>query len=166
MSQDIVSDMVKEMNLSPQAIQSLADGNDQSPQDITPEDEIQLMKNIQLQQQMQQSQMPPQMPQQDQPESQSPPTEYEYSESDDSDSVDMTTLESKDKGSGVIDNILNSLKEPIIVAIIFFVLSLPQTQEMLKTNIGKYVTLNNYHLILLLSLIAGALFYITKFLLE
>ncbi len=166
MSQDIVSDMVKEMNLSPQAIQSLADGNDQSPQDITPEDEIQLMKNIQLQQQMQQSQMPPQMSQQDQPESQSPPTEYEYSESDDSDSVDMTTLESKDKGSGVIDNILNSLKEPIIVAIIFFVLSLPQTQEMLKTNIGKYVTLNNYHLILLLSLIAGALFYITKFLLE
>ncbi len=194
MGDDIVSDMIKEMDLSPQKLQEISSqdpanagqmhqnsmqghqgmqynpGMQQNPGNYemqqTPEQQLQSMQmlNQQLQQEQQAQQMQSQQMQQMQQMQQRQPQYDESTESTGS-VVDINKFGMKNNGS-FIDQILHHLQNPLIVLIAFIILSLPPVINGLNNLLRAYVSPRGYLMIGIRAVLSSLLFYLTNFLLE
>jgi hypothetical protein len=171
MGKDIVSEMVQQMGLTPQMADQLQGGMCYQPEigqgqghglPSTPEEQMRLMEA---------AQHPPQSisaPQKSQ--SQSRPVQYEDSESDsDSEStastesaINLTKIGLKTPPKSMIDNIMDYLKDPLIVMVLFVILSLSQVSDMIKKMLPSVVTSNVYYLLGVKALIMGSAFLGSK----
>jgi hypothetical protein len=185
----MVADMVKEMGLSPQQIQQMdaqrqlgtagtagTAGMQQQPQqgnlpigEMTPEDQMKIMEQMQQQQQIQQHQQQMQTPQQ------VPPQQFQQQPDIDSSDSDSTVSTASDVSldqlqklgignsesieTGFFDKLLNNIKLPIVVAIIFIIISLPQVDTLLASVIPSKIN-NNLYYNLAIKAILGALMFL------
>lgn len=80
------------------------------------------------------------------------------------DAPDLNTYGMEDEEQSIIDKVLTELKPPLIVAILAFIMSLPQVSGFVRQAISR-VTTNSIFAAALISLLIAVLFYvINKFL--
>lgn len=179
MNKDIVRDMVDQMGLTPQIAEQLQQQQHQSqmyqPQHqqqpsmgsyspggpglpSTPEEQMRLMEAAQNAQQGQPVPVPPQ---------------YEGGvDSSESDSVSDTVSTESDidlekvglnsPPKSMIDSIMDYLKDPLIVIVLFFIISLSQVGDMIKKVLPPVVTSNIYYFIGVKALLMGSAFLTSK----
>lgn len=189
MSNDIVSDMIKEMQLSPQRLQEISsqdpvNGQMQMPMQMqpgqggqnpiqmqqSPEQQLQAMQLLQQQEQMkQQLQYQQQLQQLQMQQAQAQAQAQDNAESTESTGsiIDTTQFGMTQKGEGsLVDQILGQLQNPLIVIVAFIIMSLPQVTTGLNKLLRAYISPKSYIMLALRAVFAGGLFYLTNFFLE
>jgi hypothetical protein len=160
---DIAQQFAQEMNLSPEMMDRMQQqqgyGYQQpsGPQisEYSPEQQMAMM---QYQQQMAQQQMVQAQQQQQQP---SIPQQNYDSDSDTSSSeLDLDTL-GMNKQTNFMDNIMQWLRDPLMMILLFFIFSLPYLDNMVRPLLPALISGGIYYA-LLKSFIAGLVFIVFR----
>ena len=171
MSKDIVNQMVEQMGLTPQ----MADQLQQNQQGgmagypgagqqgygmgpglpTTPEEQMRLMEAAQQGPGPGPGGPPPMQPEYDSE------TETESTASTESD-VDLAKVGLSSPPKGFMDSLMDYLKDPLVVVVLFVILSLTQVTDMIKGLLPAMITGNNYYFLAVRSLIMGSLFLVSK----
>ena len=166
MNKDIVTEMVQQMGLTPQmadqlqnqqagmATYSMGPGSGAPGLPATPEEQMRLMEAAQN------------------PQYQQPPMQQEYSEEEsisDTESsvstesdIDLNKVGLNSPSKGLLDNIMDYLKDPLIVMVLFVILSLSQVSDMIRKMLPAMITGNVYYLLGVKALIMGSTYLTTK----
>lgn len=162
MNRDIVTEMVQQMGLTPQMADQLQnqqggvpvmDGYGPRPGlPATPEEQMRLMEAAQNPQPLQQ----PQIPDYDMSESESESTASTES------NVDLAKVGLNSPPNSFIDNIMYYLMDPLIVMVLFIILSLTQVSDLLKKILPSVINNNTYYLLGVKSLAMGSMFLGSK----
>lgn len=159
-NRDIVSDMVQQMGLTPQMADQMQNqqggmagvpysggygpGGPGLPS--TPEEQMRLMEA---------AQQPPMM-QQQMPEYDSD-SETETTASTESD-VDLEKVGLNSPPKGWVDSIMNYLKDPLVVMVLFVIINLSQVGDLLRKVLPAMLVGNSYYFIGAKALIMGTVF--------
>lgn len=166
MNKDIVTEMVQQMGLTPQmadqlqnqqagmATYSMGHGSGGPGLPATAEEQMRLMEAAQN------------------PQYQQPPMQQEYQEEEsisDTDSsvstesdIDLNKVGLNSPSKGLLDNIMDYLKDPLIVMVLFVILSLSQVSDMIRKMLPAMITSNVYYLLGVKALIMGSTYLTTK----
>lgn len=167
MSKDIVNEMVQQMGLTPQMADQLQNqqqggmagypggGMGQGPGlPTTPEEQMRLMEAAQ-------------QPQYQQPPQQEPDygsesdTDTESTASTESD-VDLAKVGLNCPPKSMMDYVMDYLKDPLIIVVLFVILSLTQVGDIMKRFLPSLITGNSNYLLVFKALIMGVSFLISK----
>ena len=168
MSGDIANDMFKEMGVNPDQLQLQ---QQQYPsqfdmKQLSSEQQMLLAQQQNQQYQLYQQQMMQQQQQQQQPyqQQQYAPEQHYNNESDNESELELPI----DPITGRLKNfsILEQFKAPLLVVLVFFVLSLPVVCKAFNDVLANYLGNDSYYLLLIRGLCAGILFYIGNLLLQ
>jgi hypothetical protein len=168
MNKDIVTEMVQQMGLTPQMADQLQNqqagmanysggpgpGGPGLP--ATPEEQMRLMEAAQNPRQYQQPPM-----QQEYPEEESETEDTDSSASTESD-VDLDKVGLNSPSKGLMDSIMDYLRDPLIVMVLFVILSLSQVSDMIRKMLPAIITGNTYYLLGVKALIMGSSYLTTK----
>jgi len=166
MNRDIVTEMVQQMGLTPQMADQLQNqqagmanysmGSGAGPGlPATPEEQMRLMEAAQNPQ----YQQPPM--QQEYPEEVESISDSDSSVSTESD-IDLDKVGLNSPSKGLLDNIMDYLKDPLIVMVLFVILSLSQVSDMIRKMLPAMITGNVYYLLGIKALIMGSTYLTTK----
>jgi hypothetical protein len=170
--------MVQDMGLTPQIADQLQSQQQQMGQmgPGSAEEQMRMMQYAQQQAQQPPMQMPPMQMQPQAPpapplQPQSVPPGYDTASETPSESTASTVSEIEADLEKVglniapkstIDNVMDCLKDPIIVIVLFIVFSLTPVGDMIKKLLPLVITSNNYYLIGIKALLVGGLFLGSK----
>lgn len=124
-------------------------------QAMSPQEQMQYMAAMR----QQNPQMQGQMEQAPQPEVESSSDSSDSSDESEGPAPDMSSFGMESKPNGMLDNVFDSLKAPIMVLVIFVVLNLPQVGEILDKVLPLSVLVNQYYLLAVKAFLAAALFF-------
>lgn len=169
MNKDIVTEMVQQMGLTPQmadqlqnqqagmATYSMGPGSGGPGLPATAEEQMRLMEAAQN------------------PQYQQPPIQQEYQEQEEEESIsdtdssvstesdiDLNKVGLNSPSKGLLDNIMDYLKDPLIVMVLFIILSLSQVSDLIRKMLPAMITGNVYYLLGVRALIMGGAYLTTK----
>jgi hypothetical protein len=181
-NQDIVSEMMGQMNLSPAMAEQLqnqqaggyhpmgeAPGGGMDGLPHTPEEQMRLMQSAsQYEQQSQQSQQPQYQQQNDQQQN----DQYDSSSVSSSQATAESDLDLEKAGLAVgtsktlIDTIGEYLKDPLIVIVFYVIISLTQVDTLIRKVLPAIISQNVYYYLGTKAFLLGLAFLISKLILR
>jgi len=169
MNKDIVTEMVQQMGLTPQMADQLQNhqaggmanysmGPGVGGLPATPEEQMRLMEAAQNPRQYQQ----PPVQQDYQDENLELETEDTESSASTESDVDLDKVGLNSPSKGWMDSIMDYLKDPLIVMVLFVILSLSQVSDMIRKLLPVMITGNVYYLLGVKALTMGTAFLTSK----
>lgn len=190
MNQDIVSEMVGEMGLTAQMAEQLQGqqgGSDSMPANYSmqgpgmmqggpglpqsPEEQMRLMNSVQEQGQghgqQPLMQMPPPPPQEQQPPQIPEDDQYDDSISTASDDsteseVDLQAVGLAGKPKSWLDTIVDYLKDPLLVIVLYIIISLTQVDDLIKKMLPAIILSSSYYVLAFKGLLLGTMFLTSR----